>query len=415
MDYFDTGFCVRKPSWHAKEVLLEDAPETWDEARAAASLTWEPEERPSFITRYPKEFILCRACDARVGKTHDNDCPIAEGTSRRKVEVEDAAPEGSVFDPHGKFVFVPDPDHKQIVRNDTFEMLNFGASSDFSLIYHGSKTGGSSSMEAIIEMFVGLGVKFDTTGSAKKGGLVWAVMYLDEPFEIPGDPNGLSLPYRALLNSHNGEGACKLVDTEVRVVCANTWQMASVYGDQTGRQLVFRHTGDTATKIEEALQSISDLREEVKQYQAMAAVMQEVHVSQRQLEKFTKEFIPSPAENGEQISERVRANIDSARGQFHHILDASPTTEGIEETMYGVVQAATEYLDHSRAYRSGDTYMGRTILKAEPLKARTIGIAASIFHDGLAKVSDPWAEQLKELGDREKARSLAARPMTLSR
>jgi hypothetical protein len=43
--YFDTGFCVRQPSWHRQEQLLADYPETWAEARTIAGIDWEPEER----------------------------------------------------------------------------------------------------------------------------------------------------------------------------------------------------------------------------------------------------------------------------------------------------------------------------------------------------------------------------------
>ena len=35
-DYFDTGFCVRDASWHGKELLLDEHPENWDDARLAA-------------------------------------------------------------------------------------------------------------------------------------------------------------------------------------------------------------------------------------------------------------------------------------------------------------------------------------------------------------------------------------------
>ena len=411
MDYFDTGFCVRQPSWHGKEVLLDEAPESWDEARTAAKLTWEPEARPSYITRYQKEFVLCRECDARRGKRHDAEC-----TFDGEVLLPDCAPEGTLFATDGEHVFVPS-DHQQILRNDTYALLTGDVSADYSLIYHGKKHAQGHqgfSMEQIIDMYVPLGVKFDTTGSAKGGGLVWAVMYLDEPFTVPGD-SSVSVPYMTILNAHDASGACKLVFTQVRVVCANTWQMASVMGDQTGHQIVFRHVGNVEDRAELMLQSIADLREETKQYLAMAAVMQEVEAGERQIKKFLSEFIPNPAENGEQVSDRVQQNIESARAAYTHILSNSPTCEGIEGTMYGVVQAGIEYLDHSRKYRSKDTYMGRTILKADPLKARTMGIAASIFHDGLVKVKDPWAEQLIQVGEQEKARSLAARPMAIQR
>jgi phage/plasmid-like protein (TIGR03299 family) len=411
--FFDSGFTAHSPSWHKLEEVLDEAPDNWNDAREAAKLTWEPELRPQFTTRYVPEFKLCTECHHKLGQSHSKECEVGLGENRMKVELEDCVPDGAVIGKEGIYVFLPDPNHQQVLRNDTFALIETGLSKDFSLIFHGKDQGGPS-MEQIIETFVPLGVKFDTTGSAKGGGLVWAVMYLDEPFKVPGD-DSLTVPYMALLNSHNGEGACKLTYTQVRVVCANTWQMASAYGDQSGHQLVFRHVGDVEARIDQAQQSIADLREESKQFLAMAEVMSQVKSSDKLLDAYLSEFIPNPAENGEQVSDRVQENIEKARSMVKFRLFDSGTCEGIEDTMFGVVQASTEYLDHDRKYRSKDTYMGRTILKAEPLKARLLGIAGGIFHDGLVKVKDPWAEQLIQLGEQEKARSLAARPMAVKR
>ena len=48
-DYFESGFCVRQPSWHGKENLLDEFPEDWAAARIEAGLTWEPTTAPVFV------------------------------------------------------------------------------------------------------------------------------------------------------------------------------------------------------------------------------------------------------------------------------------------------------------------------------------------------------------------------------
>ena len=257
-DYFDSGFAVRVASWHGKEDLLDEAPDNWGDARKAARLMWEPVDRPQFITRYSTEFALCRsdACAVKIGKPHTSTCEVGQAAQRRQVELVDTLPEGSVVGTDGRHIFVPDPEHKQILRNDTFAMLETGANSGFQLVYHGKGQGPSHdalSMEEIIDTFVPAGAKFDTSGSARGGALVYAVMYLDEPFSVTGDVNGLTLPYITLLNGHTGNAACKLLDSAVRVVCANTWQMCSLEGDASGRQIVFRHSGDMAPEPREAV------------------------------------------------------------------------------------------------------------------------------------------------------------------
>ena len=46
------------------------------------------------------------------------------------------------------------------------------------------------------------------------------------------------------------------------------------------------------------------------------------------------------------------------------------------------MNTAVEYLDHARGYRNTDTYLGRTILKPEPMKAKAI----KLVNDVLASV-----------------------------
>jgi phage/plasmid-like protein (TIGR03299 family) len=403
--YFDTGFSVREPMWHGEGFVAGEYPEDWAMARKWAGLEWEPEERPHFTTVYQAQFQACRECGELVGASHELTCEVGGAASRMQVELIDAMPEGSIIGHDGRHAFVPDPDHKLIVRSDTGAVLGI-PSSRFSLIHHGRKVDGGASMEQIIELFVGQGVKFETAGSCKGGEYVWALMYLDEPVTLEGD-NTATYPFMALLNNHNGMGSCLLTKTSVRVVCWNTFQMALAEGERHGEQVVFRHTGDVEAKIEEAQASIIDLRDEMKHYQELAAVMMKVKVTDRDMEKYLAEFLPSPAEHGEQISDRVAANIEGARNAFRHIYSDSITCETVKGTAWGVVQASTEYLDHVRAFRSQDTYLGRSILKPEPVKAKALGIAGEIFHDGLAKIDSPWATQITELGaNRQAARKL---------
>jgi hypothetical protein len=68
----------------------------------------------------------------------------------------------------------------------------------------------------------------------------------------------------------------------------------------------------------------------------------------------------------------VRNNVDRARKTFRHLYMDSPTTEAHRGTALGLLDASVEYLDHVRGFRNQDTYMGRTLLRPEPMKARTL-------------------------------------------
>lgn len=312
--YFDTGFSVRKPMWHGLGDVLEDYPTDWTDARKKAGLEWEPQIVP---------------CYTQVG---------------------------------GEFLALPD--HRLVTRDDTDAVLGV-VSDSFSLVDHGSM---GQILEAILKQ---PNVKFETAGSCKGGAQVWALAYLDEPYEVAGD-NSETLPFVALLNNHDGSGACKLVRTQVRVVCWNTYRAAELEGERSGQQFTFRHSGDVKSRIDEAIDALSGARNEAGEWQTMAAELFGLPVSEAQLNHFIADFIPEPP--AEVVSARVRANVDTARKVFRSLYLDSPTNEAHRGTALGLVDASVEYLDHVRAYRSSDTYLGRTLLKPEPLKAKAVAL-----------------------------------------
>lgn len=324
MDYFDSGFCVREPSWHGKENLLAEPPKDWPEARQAAGLQWEPISIPVYVQR---------------GGTED-----APG-------------------------YAPLAGFQAIARDDTGDVLAVPTSS-FSLISHAA-------MGEIIEAVLGERLaRFDTAGSVKGGRAVWALVRLDEPFTVPGDDTA-TFPYLCILNSHDGSGACKVLYTLVRVVCWNTWQAASADGDRTGYQFTFRHSGDVASRIGDAREALAGLRTAAADYRDMMGDLAKVRVDDALVTTFLREFIPSPADSGEQITPRVAANIGEARSLFRALYDESPTVDAVRGTGYGLLMASTEYLDHLRGFRNRESYVGRTVLRPEAAKQR----AASLIRE----------------------------------
>lgn len=362
--YFDSGFSVREAMWHDPENrwTIDDYPEDWDDARLKAGLMWEPKAVGAYSVR-PRTVITCTGCGNQFGGVHLSDCAVAENLDR--VESADCGYHDDPVISKDTFeVLVPSTKSKLIVRDDT--LLELGSvGSGFQLISHGV-------MGEILEAVLGQGLKFETAGSCKDGAQVWALAYLDEPLTVANDDTA-TYPFVALLNSHDGSGACKLVNTSVRVVCWNTYNMASMEGDKTGRQFVFRHTAGVLDRVEEAKTAIAGLRAESAAWAEMAEGLYKVRADDAAVQMFVQTFIPEPA--ADVVSERVRNNITKARATFTGLYDGSPTTDGHRGTALGLVDAAVEYLDHVRGYRNRDTYMGRTLLRPEPLKARAVTMA----------------------------------------
>jgi phage/plasmid-like protein (TIGR03299 family) len=314
-DYFDTGFCVRRPSWHGKENLLADYPENWDEARRAAGLMWEP------------KVLTLKA-----------------------------------FDENG--LEVPVTEHKAVVRDDTNAMLGvIGKQNANGLVSHGYM---GEIFEAILEQ---PNVKYDTAGSIRGGAQVWASAYIDEPTQVAGDDT-LTLPYLALLNAHDGSAALKIVRTSVRVVCANTYAAAELEGQRSGHEFTFRHTATIKDRIEEAKAALTGVRRDHAEWIKLAEELSLIPVSDEQFKLFVTRFVPEPV--ADVVSDRVRSNIERDRARITNCYLNSVTTNGNRGSALGVINATVEYLDHLRNYRNQDTYTSRTLLRPEPLKARAL-------------------------------------------
>lgn len=336
--YFDTGFSVREPMWHGQGIVLSDYPADWADARVKAGLEWEPAVRPCFV-------------QGRPGPT--------------------SSPEDVLMRADGSgTIFTALPDHKLIVRDDNEHVLGV-VGEGYELVPH-------SEMGEILEAILGLdNVKFETAGSCRDGAQVWALAYLDEPYTVAGDESQ-TFPFLALLNSHDGSGACKIVATQVRVVCWNTYRAAEMEGKRTGRQFTFSHTSGIHDRIDEAKQALSGVRDDAKEWDALATELFGSKVDDAMLNHFIMDFIPEPVE--EIVSKRVRGNVDRAREVFRSIYLASPTLDGHRGTALGLIDTSVEYLDHVRGYRNQDTLMGRTLLRPEPLKARALTLVRELVN-----------------------------------
>lgn len=345
--YFETGFSVRQPMWHGLGQVLDQYPESWDEARVMAGLEWEPAYRDLYVP----ELI-----------------PVT-------AEVPDGAHLVGIADGgEARNYLVPVTGHRAIVRDDTGALLAV-PSDTYQLIYHHQ-------MGELLDAYTkhwsaaGATVKFETAGSLKGGRTVWALVWLDEPYQIPGDDSD-TYPFAALINDHTGAGACKLLPTQVRIVCWNTMNAASLHGDRTGNQITIRHTGNVEDRLEQAKAGLASMRDEAKAWQLEAADLAGININDAVVRTFLDEFIPIP----EAAGERTRDSRAARRVAFMGLYEDSPTVAPLPDTAYKLVMAAGEYLDHLRPFRTRDTYMTRTMLTADSHKPAVARLVRDLAAD----------------------------------
>lgn len=327
--YFDTGYCVRKPSWHGLEDLKQEFPENWDQAREWAGLTWDPVAAPIFA-RHTTDDEMLAGITAQL--TNAAQAPAAERAA-------------ALLD-YFKASLQEMPEHQRIYRSDDFGKTLGCTSRKYEPITHGDF---GRIMEAVLEQPE---VKYDTAGSVEGGKCTWALAYMDEPVQVRGrygkDPS-LTLPYAALTARHDGMGGVRLQSTSVRIVCANTRTLAEMEADQNGTVFTFVHRASWEDRIEEARNAIRGARADFAAYTEWATEMLSIKINDKQAETFVQEFVPmAPG-----ITDRAAKNVETARTAVRGIL-AGETSKGVEGTGYWLVEAAGEWLDHYRMTRGAE-------------------------------------------------------------
>lgn len=324
-------FSVREAPWHYsmtgpdKTLIVDEYPTTWAEARSLAGLDWDP---------------------------------IEEAPFRRDVVIN---PESG--EPEHTYTQVPG--FKWIARSDTGLILDSSRDS-FELITN-------SDMGDIIDTFMnGHKIEFVTGGCLDEGRKVWALMKMGDLIEVKGDPSPIAR-YVALLNAHDGHGACKAIATNVRIVCANTWHLADTQSDADLTCFSFHHRANWRQHMDslqaDVQAALSGADKELKAFQELADDLIVKTVTDEQAERFIQEW-SYPTKEEHRLKPQALKNVERKREQTRAIYFSSKTTEGIRGTAWGLVQAAGEYLDHDRKKKSQETLLGRTIFSSEELKVR---------------------------------------------
>ncbi|MCA1807331.1 MAG: DUF932 domain-containing protein [Actinobacteria bacterium] len=368
--FVDSHFTVRQPAWHdlTGEYDHAENPTTLEELLQWSGTDllqwsgtdWEPVRSPVFATK---------------GSHY---CASKDGCSQLAVSIVEgkhyACGKHTVAAQRLKLKVEPLPlkqlpGYQTVQRSDTGDIINVAASS--------YEVFGNREAAQLVELLLDStvtdgGVKFETGGSLKGGSLVWYLARLNTPVEVKGDSSPI-YPYISVLNAHDGTAALRLLRHSIRIVCWNTWSAAE--RESGAATYAFRHTSTIRDRIEDARKALLQAQDDTEKWALYASEHLMQPISDNQMEEFLALYVPMPPEGA--ISDRVEANVLNVRGaikKFYH----SPSCASVAGTVYGALQATTEYLDHGRAYRTADTYLSRTMLKPEPAKAKALSLLQEV-------------------------------------
>jgi phage/plasmid-like protein (TIGR03299 family) len=349
-------YSVREIPWHKpltgdRTTVTADYPQSFEEARILSGLDWDPVTMPAI------ERLMT------IDELRDQFRQIAARSADRSVD--DTAQ--ALVDLYEKSLRT-DKEFRRIARSDNNGTLSYQRNS-YNVIPNSAF---GEIIDSILQAEPNT-VQLETGGSLARGRKVWMLARINEPVPLPGDGTA-TFPFLGITSSHDGQASCAARLTTVRIVCGNTFSAAEAEGERTGAVYSFSHRGDWRSRMGEAREALIYARTQPREYTEVMTGLLGIKVTPAQEQLFLREFIPSPPDGI--ISDRVAKNIAEARAAVQGFLD-SPTVlgTGVRGTAYGLVQAAGEYLDHGRAARTWETRMNRSLLRAEPLKAKAANLA----------------------------------------
>ena len=192
---------------------------------------------------------------------------------------------------------------------------------------------------------------FHTAGSLKGGRVVWCLARLVEGVKVAGDDVA---PFLLVTNAHDGSRALTALMTPVRVVCANTLNLALM---GAVRAWSVRHTSGIHEKAREARHALELSFTYLEQMEKAGDALAKAKMTKGESSAFFEALLPMPPEvlaryaRGEEGG-RAATNVEEARNAVRTILTTADDLDGLRDRKWGHINAVAEYVDHGQKQRS---------------------------------------------------------------
>jgi phage/plasmid-like protein (TIGR03299 family) len=200
------------------------------------------------------------------------------------------------------------------------------------------------------------GGRWETAGSIKGGRQVFGSLALEREMVIDKDGVGDKVTSYLLVNtSHDGSIAIQASVTPVRVVCANTLNLALGSGVGRNRSVKqsfkIRHTQTAQGKVQAAREALGLAKTYLDEFDKMAHDLIQREITQDKFMEIVYSAYPVPGIDSKPIAKTKWAN----KIEMIESIYTGDTNHMIAGTAWGALNALTERLDWYRSARGGNT------------------------------------------------------------
>lgn len=293
---FESGFFSNgQKAWHGLGTVLDDHPETAEEAIKAAGLDWKAEKRP----------LVARAAD------------------------------GTSVDVPGGFAVMRDSDKSILgVVGNRYTILQNEEAFGF--------------FDPIIENKIGT---YETAGSLMGGRRVWILAKLSGDISVGGNDDVVN-KFVLLSNTHDGKGSVVAKVTPIRVVCNNTLTAALRVRGGVGDEVKIRHTKTVQDRTKEASKLLKKINDRYDKLAEIWEAMAQFQLPKTGLLDYMQRVLPDP----ENVDNPKRTQTKRAE-MLHLVSDSNlgGALSSAQGTLWGAYNGVTAYADHIQSTRKGAT------------------------------------------------------------
>lgn len=237
------------------------------------------------------------------------------------------------------------PDHRAVVRSDNGAVLGVVGSrytpvqntEVFEMIRDG------------VERITGQAVKIESCGSFKGGAITFTCVHTHQ-FEVgKGDP---VRTYAMFGNSHDGSAAFSCINTSVRTVCNNTYNMGIAEAKRGGTYHAVRHTRNIHLKVERIMRELYLGVEAAQQFETEAVrLANRKPKADRVQEIYEQVYI---AALGKPEDDRAKRKAQNTVSDWAIRLgnDRNSLGNGTDGSLWAMFNSITEWVDHERTVRN---------------------------------------------------------------
>lgn len=327
----ETAALGKTPAWHGLGDVMDDEVVTAEEMMRRSGLTWEVELQPLYMpvragTDGAVEWHLPAPGDG--GYLVEHMVPVDHVAVRRTSDhryLGNVSPAWQPVQPWQVFDFM-----------DVLTDPKRAALGDVEL----------SVAEAQARKAV---AKYHTGGSLRGGKEIWVLVKVGDNARIGGIPEEEHERFVFCTNGYERGVGMRVMFTEVRVVCANTQQMAI---GRAQRVWTFSHVGDVMGKIEQARRVLLGADQYFATFEELAEKLIGTKLSEQGFKRVLDHLIPLDAIENDPGGRKVQ-NLDRVRNHIHMLWQTEPTLDHCRGTAWCAYNAVTQYEDWERTTRDG--------------------------------------------------------------